>query len=192
MRSSYLFVLLHCIGVLGSIRPLNHPAPWKLATDKYRRAPAAGALNNITFNWTLTDMDTILQYTPAPTSASETNGWLNTFSDSTNPTFGSTNSVVGMGNSSHTTSLPNAYMTIQFVGTGIYLFGTGDDSSLLRLSVDGINADFSPSKLYKPLLGFVNKLPYGDHSAVLSSLGGKTSLQRVNIETAILSKAWVQ
>jgi len=151
----------------------------------------ASSFQNVTFNWTITDMDTMLAYTPSSTGSAKAT-WSNTFSGSETPLAGQ--SVVGQGQSAHSTSFAGAFVTISFVGTGIYCMGEHTDASLL-FTVDGANIPFDPSKLKAPLLAYANaptnKLTYGSHTAVLSLLGGSVSLHNCSIETSVLTQACV-
>jgi hypothetical protein len=147
------------------------------------------ALNNVTFNWTLTDMDTILQYSPLGRGLGAV--WSNTFSGSKDPDILGIDSVVGQGVSAHTASEGNSQVTIDFVGTGIFFLGESLGSRL-RLTVDSVNEpDFLPVNKTAPLFAFRQELPFGNHSATLSLLEGAISLQNVNVQTQILTQAYV-
>ncbi|KLT40425.1 hypothetical protein CC85DRAFT_329948 [Cutaneotrichosporon oleaginosum] len=145
------------------------------------------ALPNITFNYTLTDMDTILSYTPSSSGASALT-WANTFSDSPAPSVPG-RSIFGRGSSLHTTSMAGSTVGWSFYGDAVYVQGNASADARIRLTTDGANADFVPATLNETDSIAWAEVAEGWHDVMLSVLDGEVSLARVVVSTGMRTQA---
>ncbi|BEI88158.1 uncharacterized protein CcaverHIS019_0108760 [Cutaneotrichosporon cavernicola] len=145
------------------------------------------ALPNITFNYSLTDMDTILTYTPSSSGLSALT-WENTFSDSPRPSLPG-RSIFGRGSSLHTTSMPGSTVGFYFYGDAVYVHGNASTSARIRLTTDGANADFVPATLNETDSIAWAEVEEGWHHVMLSILDGEVSLARVTVRTGMQTQA---
>jgi hypothetical protein len=150
---------------------------------------APRALPNITFNYTLTDMDTLLSYTPS-SSGPALLTWENTFSDSPAPSLPG-RSIFGRGASLHTTSMPGSTVAWSFYGDGVYVHGNASAAARIRLTTDGANADFVPAELNATDSIAWAEVEEGWHDVMLSVLDGEVSVARVSVRTGMRTQAWV-
>ncbi|GMK54810.1 hypothetical protein CspeluHIS016_0113960 [Cutaneotrichosporon spelunceum] len=146
------------------------------------------ALPNITFNYTLTDMDTILTYTPSSSGPSAAQTWENTFSDSPKPSVPG-RSIFGRGSSLHTTSMPGSTVAFNFYGDAVYVHGNASMSARIRLTTDGANADFVPATLNETDSIAWAEVQEGWHDVMLSVLDGEVSLAKVIVRTGMRTQA---
>ncbi|THV01095.1 hypothetical protein K435DRAFT_655930 [Dendrothele bispora CBS 962.96] len=109
-----------------------------------------------------------MRYDPAPGSAvNQTTGWTVSYTDGVKD-LGYGNGI-GVGVDFHQTSLVNATMELDWVGTAVYLYGKADMGSY-TISVD--DDEDIPGTPVGGLLGSKSGLPYGSHKITLTVTGG--------------------
>ena len=69
----------------------------------------------------------------------------------------------GDGFSSHRTSLPGAFVELDWTGTAVYVYGSALSNSIYNVTVDGAPAN-GTSDLVQGLLGSATNLTYGEHT----------------------------
>ncbi|THV01098.1 hypothetical protein K435DRAFT_596432, partial [Dendrothele bispora CBS 962.96] len=108
-----------------------------------------------------------MRYDPAPGSVvNQTTGWTIVYTDGvTDLGYGND---IGVGVDLHQTSLMNATMELDWVGTAVYLYGKADMGSY-TISVDA--EEDIPGEPVGGLLCSKSDLPYGSHRITLRVTG---------------------
>lgn len=169
--------------------PLPSPPPLLPPSHLHSRSPTP--LHNLTFNYTLSDADPLLTYTPSSSGPSALT-WQHSFSLSPAPSLGS--SIFGRGESAHTTSMPGSTVGWTFYGTGVYVLGTASEDARVRLTTDGANADFVPSVHNLTDRDGRTEIAWAEaeegwHDVVLSVLGGTVGVGGVKVRTVMRTQA---
>ncbi|THV01104.1 hypothetical protein K435DRAFT_854077 [Dendrothele bispora CBS 962.96] len=109
-----------------------------------------------------------IRYNPAPNlSANQTTGWKVSYTDGVRDLdYGND---VGVGVDLHQSSLENATMELDWVGTAVYLYGDANVGSY-TISVD--DGEETPGTPIGGLLGSKSSLQYGPHKISLRVVGG--------------------
>ncbi|KAL1413582.1 hypothetical protein Q8F55_001356 [Vanrija albida] len=165
---------------------------------------------NITFNWTLNDLDAPIRFLPDSESLSPPKGflWNTTFAGS--PWSSYYPGQNGVGDSVHvatndpyatSSASDNAVLAltprvqVEFVGTGIYINGwvnvTDDDWTYAPISfqVDSQVTDYHQAPPRPVLVSAVN-LPWGYHNCTLFLNRGTIHLDNITLVTGLANTAW--
>jgi hypothetical protein len=111
------------------------------------------------YNITVNSQSPNFQYQPQRDGPID-QGWNVTYSRSNDSTYYP--GQLGMGYSSHRTSLPGAFVELDWSGTAVYVFGNALAASAYNVTVDGALAE-GARDLNGALLGSAKNLPYGQH-----------------------------
>ncbi|KAK7053008.1 hypothetical protein VNI00_004329 [Paramarasmius palmivorus] len=118
------------------------------------------------YNITVSSSAASLKYSPARDTRIEW-GWNITYSDGV---YNSPYGPQGIGSAIHRTTKSDSTIELNWVGTAVYLYGNATRFSY-RITVDGVDIGDTGGQ---GLLGSKTGLQYGEHSAVLTALGGST------------------
>lgn len=152
------------------------------------------------FNFTLSAVDPLLRYEPigirtadtkggtdpsnAPTgAASQTaKGWELSYSGVDIPAANVTFYTLGEGTPKRSTNSPDATVTVNWTGTGIWFKGNATDAADFQVTVDGHPTLVNSAK---GVLGGVADLPYVVHTAVLKVNSGTVDVLGATITTNV-------
>jgi hypothetical protein len=107
-------------------------------------------------------------------------GWNVTYSGNDDSSYNL--QTIGIGASSRRTTLAGATFQIDWVGTAIYLYGSAPSGSF-SVSLDGGNSVTGSPDTSQGLLNSLTGLQYGNHTVVLTVVGGN----EVNFGGAVLT-----
>jgi hypothetical protein len=118
------------------------------------------------YNITVSSSAASLKYSPARDTQIDW-GWNITYSDGI---YSSPYGPQGIGSAIHRTTNPGSTIELNWVGTAVYLYGNATRVSY-QITVDSVDIGDVGGQ---GLLGSKTELQYGEHSAVLTALGGST------------------
>jgi hypothetical protein len=171
---------------------LHHLIPLLLAVT------AAAEVTLAPFEFTFSAVDPVLHYSPignrtgdtqggtsatnAPSGARSLteDGWEITYSGTNIAADQVTATTIGSGTPKRSTSTVGATVTLSWVGTGLWFYGTSSDANGFSVTVDGFPTNINNTD---GVLGGIQNLPYKQHSAELKVRSGTIDLTTVTILT---------
>lgn len=140
-------------------------------------APAAAYTPSVMFNYTVLDTSPMLSFT------SDTGGWNTTFSNSPSYVPG----MLGEGDSSHVIAGSSPDLNFDFVGTGVYIYGSAtevvQDGDIGLLIVD--QKATSKATAGPGIIASVTGLEYGLHHINFRGLGGTWTITQVDLTMGV-------
>lgn len=121
------------------------------------------------YNWSITDQSPLITYNPLRVGDNTTT-WNSTYSNSSwaDQQLAGYSSLVGHGQSAHTTDFAGATASVGFVGTAVYVWGQAFQLSSV-LYVDGVSRSFSGGQ--DGIIGSVEGLTNGWHEVEVNVRG---------------------
>jgi hypothetical protein len=161
-----------------------------MATTALMALPGLVAALEVPYELELTDQSPLFTYTPGidrfkvrdpSVLFDQAVNWAVVYSESGQASW--TPGSAGVGTSAHSTTRASSQASLNFVGTGVEVYGTSDGN--YRATIDSQDAGGSENTLIS-----ISGLALGGHNAILRNTGvGPISITRAKVTTSMFSES---